>query len=158
MKKLISLASLSLIILLFNSCGSTSSVAKTITIESGQVPPGMKTESFILIGTLTGRKSYDKYVKKNFEEYTGKYILATEEEIKTKYSDVSKYRYVMDYEKSQENMRTDITSKERHIVNYYRYFILDRKENKEYVRRSASSFYALEMKAYLEAIEGIRAK
>jgi hypothetical protein len=36
----------------------------------------MKSEDFTLIGVLKERGSYDKYVKKEFANYTGKYVLA----------------------------------------------------------------------------------
>jgi hypothetical protein len=43
----------------------------------------MKSEDFTLIGVLKERGSYDKYVKKEFANYTGKYVLATERKSKT---------------------------------------------------------------------------
>lgn len=147
-----------LIALISFSCLSTDYVAKKITVESGQIPSSMKTENFILIGVLKGRRSYDKYVKKEFATYKGKYVLATEKEIETKYSDISKYRYVMDYEQETDIMPGVDSYGQTKKTTGYRYFILDRKENKKYLRKSRSSAFAKEMKAYLTAIDAVRTK
>ena len=72
----------------------------------------MANESFTVIGVLKERKSYDKYLKREFANYTGKYILATEEEIEKRYSDTSKYRYIMDY--SWGGTRTVYTNTQTH--------------------------------------------
>jgi hypothetical protein len=157
------------ILVLISSCASTTSVAKKITAESGEIPPSMKTDdNFIIIGILKGIKSYDKYVKKEFQSYKGKYILATEAEIYQKYTDVNKYRYKIDYRAEE----TNINYIKRNYPNYskisrpydkytevtrtstgFRYYIFDRKENKEYIRKSKSSFFAKEIRAYLSAIQ-----
>jgi len=156
MKRIITtLTSTLLIILLVNSCASVNSVAKRITIESGEIPPDMKMESFILIGILKEKKSYDKYVKKEYATYTGNYILTTEKELTTKYNDITKYRYFMDY---HEEHSSSYSNGSFHNTTGYRYYIYDRKEKKEYLRESRSSFFALEMKAYLIAIESVRKK
>lgn len=76
---------------LLNACSSVSSVAKKITVKSGEIPPDMPNEDFTIIAVVIGRKYYDKYVAKAFENYTGKYVLATHEEIKTKYRDSITY-------------------------------------------------------------------
>ncbi len=148
---------------LINSCSSPEHVANKITITSGEIPPDMKTEDFTLIGILQGRKSYDKYVEKEFDGYTGKYVLATYDELKTKYKDVNKYRYMMDYDATRNSSYAPGApgangSGWTTTTNGYRYYILDRKENKKYKRRGESSFFALEMKAYLQAIQNTRDK
>lgn len=137
------------------SCASTSSVSNKITIESGEIPPDMKSEDFTLIGVLKERGSYDKYVKKAFENYTGKYVLATESEIKDKYSDPNQYRYIMDYERETASLTVVGTNKSQTVPGK-RYFILDRKANQEYKRKTWSSFYSKEMQAYLKAIEAAK--
>ena len=164
-KKIISFTSIFFIILLLNSCASTSSVAKKITIKSGEIPPDMKTDNFTLIGVLKGKRSYDKYVEKEFLTYTGKYVLATEEEISNKYNDIEKYRYLMDYHMEDTYSTYYNKDKEKYGPPYetkkstgFRYYILDRKEKKEYIRKSKSGFFTLEMKAYLIAIDSIRKK
>ena len=138
-------------ILTITSCKTTSAVADKITIESGEIPPDMKTEKFILIGTLKDKRSYDKYVEKEFDAYTGEYVLATKEEISTKYPDKSKYRYIMDC--------VEVRSPSGNGKDYttgFRYYIRDRKTGTNYTRKGQSSFFALEMKAYLKAIEAVR--
>ncbi|NPV51792.1 MAG: hypothetical protein HPY60_11450 [Candidatus Methanofastidiosum sp.] len=163
---IITLTGILIIIFLFNSCASVSSVAKKITIESGEVPPDMKSEEFIIIGVLKGRRSYDKYVKKEFSKYTGNYILAQKDEITEKYSDVNKYRYIMDYTKESSTSTKYNPNYKQHgsqpfednTTTGYRYFIQDRKENKEYTRKSRSSNFKLEMRAYITALESIRIK
>ena len=142
--------------ILINSCKSTKAVANKITIESGEIPPDMRNEKFTVIGVLHGKDSYDKYVEKEFSEYTGKYVLATYPEIKAKYTDSLKYRYIMDcFEIVTESYDAKSLSKRRYSVGY-RYFITDRKTDVTYKRKQKSGFFALEMKAYLKAIEAVR--
>lgn len=152
---IISLVSTVILATSLQSCTSTSSVADKITIESGEIPPDMKSEDFTLIGVLKERGSYDKYVKIAFANYTGKYVLATENQIKDKYSDTNQYRYIMDYERETASL-TVVGSRKSQTVPGKRYFILDRKTDKEYKRKTWSSFYAKEMQAYLKAIETVK--
>lgn len=150
---------------IFYSCASVNSVAKKITVESGEIPPDMTGSDFILIGILSGRKSFDKYVEREFDKYTGKYMLASKSELTEKYNDTEKYRYIIDY---QQNHSTHVdlipsratmgTPNPTYSTTGFRYFILDRKENKEYIRKGQSSFYAKEIRAYLQAIETVRNK
>lgn len=156
MKALImGVASIAILSTTLQSCASTGSVANKITVESGEIPPDMKSENFTLVGVLKERGSYDKYVKKEFANYTGEYVLATENEIQDKYSDIDKYRYIMDYERETASIHYAGTRKSQTVPGK-RYFILDRKTNKEYKRKTWSSFYAKEMQAYLKAIEAVR--
>jgi hypothetical protein len=113
----------------------------------------MKSEDFTLIGVLKERGSYDKYVKKEFANYTGKYVLAKGNPRHK--SDLDKYRYIMDYERETASIHYVGTRKSQTVPGK-RYFILDRKTNKEYKRKTWSSFYAKEMQAYLKAIEAVR--
>lgn len=165
-KKITILLCTILIINIFCSCASVKSVANKITIESGEIPPDMKSEEFILIGVLKGKRSYDKYVKKEFENYTGRYILALETEIADKYTDINKYRYIMNYKLEHGSIGTYNADNAKYGQSPYgsstttgfRYYIIDRQENKEYVRNSRSSFYAKEMRAYLLAVDRVRKK
>ncbi|WP_124641970.1 hypothetical protein [Amniculibacterium aquaticum] len=125
--------------------------ANTITVESGEIPPDMATDASTLIAVIKDRSSYDKYVKSAFENYSGKYILATEQEVKTKYSDVNVYRYVMDYERESGSV-SEIGTGKSYSVPGKRFFIIDRKTDKIYKRKSWSSFYGKELKAYVSAI------
>ncbi|MBS1549313.1 MAG: hypothetical protein JSS94_05520 [Bacteroidetes bacterium] len=140
------------------SCGSTDSVAKTITVKSGELPADINNPDYTLIGTLKERNSYDKYLIKGFEQYNGKYVLATENEIKNKYTDIDKYRYQMDYERESGEVFTasknqPLSGRPYQSVPGKRFYILDRKTNKKYIRKTWSSFYAKEIQAYIKAIE-----
>lgn len=147
---------------LFNSCSSVSSVAKKITVKSGEIAPDMQNEDFTLIAVVIGRKNYDKYVAKAFENYSGKYVLATEAEINTNFSDSIQYRYIMHYDFSQDRILTynptyKRTDSHAGAAHYY-YYILDRQTGKKYSRKMGSSFFALEMQAYVKAIDAARKK
>jgi hypothetical protein len=61
----------------------------------------------------------------------------------------------MDYERETAELMV-VGSRKTQTVPGKRYFILDRKTNKEYKRKTWSSFYAKEMQAYLKAIEEVR--
>ena len=122
----------------------------------------MPNEDFTIIAVVIGRKYYDKYVAKAFENYTGKYILATQEEIKTKYSDSITYRYVMHHDFSQDrnlsyNASTGRVSNYAGATHYY-YYIVDRQTGKKYKRKMGSSYFAKEMQAYVKAIDAARKK
>jgi len=149
MKNIIKLLFFSVLLCVLNSCASVNSVASKITIDSGEIPPEMKNENFILIGILSGRNSYDKFVKKAFNEYPGEYVLGTMEDLNTKYNDIEKYRYYMNYGLSNNRITNAVGT---------RYYIVDRKLGKTYRRKSGSSFYALEMEAYLQAIDRVSQK
>lgn len=147
MKKLFSIFCLTFLfafVVITNSCAPPANVAQRITIESGQIPPDMKNEDFTLIGVLKGRNSYDKYVEKEFNDYSGKYVLATSEEIMTTYKDVNKYRYILDCNVSNDEYYAPASpgsnSRGYSSTTGYRYSILDRKDGKKYVRKSESSF------------------
>jgi len=114
----------------------------------------MKNEKFGIIGILH-RNSYNKYLIKEFESYTGEYVLATAKESGSKYGDISKYRYVLDYVQEYSKIGSGANSV---TSSGYRYYIIDRKEEKIYQRKSRSSFFALEIRSYLKSIESIRKK
>ena len=131
------------VLLTAQSCGSTDSVAKTITVKSGELPADINNPNYTLIGTLKERNSYDKYLIKGFEQYKGKYVLATENEIKNKYSDTDKYRYQMDYERESGEVFTasknqPMSGRPYQSVSGKRFYILDRKTNKKYTRKTHS--------------------
>lgn len=150
------------VIILNSSCVSSASIAKKITIESGEIPPDMAKEDFYLIGVLKGRDSYDKYLEKGFSEYHGKYVLATLSEIEKKYKDTSKYRYILDYVLDNKSMtymsERSPDGKTTRNSTSYTYYIRDRKTDKKYIRSAGSSFFSMEIRTYLNAIENIRVK
>lgn len=149
-----------IIVCFFTSCGSTKSAAKRITIESGELPPDMATEDFTIIGILHDKKSYDKWVEKDFAAYPGKSVTSTMEEVYKTYRDVKKYRYLMDgVMKSERFSTTDEKGRQSYTTTTtYRYYILDRKTGKTYKRKDDSSFFSKEMIAYLKAIDAVRKK
>lgn len=171
MKKIILIFLLFFAILLgFSSCYNIQEIAETITIESGEIPSDMAVEDFVIIGVLKENKNYDKWLAKSFEVYTGDYILLTEKEIENNeiYRDVSKYRYIFDYDfKTVRNkdyrapstrMPGESDFHERDYIKYT-YFIYDRQDSgKTYVRKSGSGYYGKEIKVYLTAIDLIRYK
>ena len=148
------------VFVLFTSCRSTKGAAKFITIASGEIPPDMATEDFTIIGMLHDKKSYDKWVEKDFAAYPGNSATATWDELKTTYRDVKKYRYLMDGDmKSERTSSMDEKGRTKYETIYtYRYYILDRKTGKTYRRKDDSSFFSKEMIAYLKAIDAVRKK
>lgn len=134
------------------SCVSINS--NTITVQSGEIPPDMASDASTIIAVIKERSSYDRYVKSAFEKYHGKYILATEQEVKTKYSDVNTYRYMMDYQKESGSVSEMGTGKSYNVPGK-RFFIVDRKTDKVYKRKSWSSFFAKELQAYVTALNKV---
>lgn len=156
MKKLLLTLLTAICITALNSCLSVKTVSNKITIASGQIPPDMAKEKFTIIGMLKGRNSYDKYLQKDFQEYyTGDYVLATDKDMGN-YSDVNKYRYVLDYDFSSNVYFQGNGSQTRTYT--YTYAIYDRKENKYYKRKMGSGFFSKEIQAYLLAIDRERKK
>jgi len=142
-------------IFVFNLCISSSAFAQKVSVASGDIPPDMAKETFTIIGVLKDRKSYDKYLEKGFAEYTGNYVLATKEEIASKYKDVEKYRYLLDYDEGTTDYSTPGN---RNVMHHKIFFIIDRKDGKKYVRKSFSSFFAKELRNHINAIESARKK
>ncbi len=145
MKKLIVILIFSSCIINY-SCMSTDAVAKKITIETNQIPPDMRIEKFGIIGALRGLKSIDKYMENDFEQYyTGSYVLANPNEIKTTYADVNKYRYILDYSSGR-------------MTGSFAYYILDRKTDTKYYCYLQTGDYSKMITSYLKAIEAVRKK
>ena len=111
-------------------------MADKMTASSGQSPEAMEMSDFTIIGVLHKRHSYDKYLKKGFETYPGKYVLSPLFEIEKNYPDTSKYRYYIDYENE---FSSSVTG------NKFR-------------RKTSSTNFANEIKMYLAAIEKVRRK
>jgi hypothetical protein len=53
---------------------------------------------------------------------------------------------------------TNIVSYDSQETMHFRYYILDRRDGKEYLRNHASSMFSFEMRVYLMAINRIRKK
>jgi hypothetical protein len=146
------LATFALIIGLSGSCKVGTSLSSSLTIASGQVPPDMANEDFIIIGVLKGRKSYDKYLRKGFEGYTGRFELKTAEEITASYT-VEKYRYILDHDREV----TTYFDGTKYVNNKcYRFYIYDRKEKKKYSRTDVTCSFYYDIKNYVIAVDNAR--
>ncbi len=132
-----------------SACVSLEVFAKNITVESGEIPPEMKTEKFILVGVLHDEKAVQKSTRQAFEKYTGEYVIGSLSEIRTKYRDLDKYRYLVDY-------KVDDSAYGKAGNYTYQYFITDRKTNIQYVKKTKSSFFERELTTYLMAIDLVR--
>lgn len=146
---------LAVILLTVVSCVTVEDLANSITVETGEIPPDMEREDFTIIGVLKGRKSYDKWVRKGFANYTGRYVLATISEIKEKYSNVDEYRYYIDFDKEVE-IDYDWEAERDVKTTRYRYHIVDRKRKKKYVRVSTTKAFARQLEGYVMAIDVAR--
>ncbi len=133
-------------------------VADGITIDSGEIPPDMATDEFVVIGVLKGKDGYDKGIKMAFEGYSGEYHLQLGDDIvysSAKASTscpVSLCRYVIDFNieryESSEMDRLDGFST--------RFFIHDKLTGQTYTRKGRSSMFGKELQAYLKAIDRVR--
>lgn len=143
---------------LFNSCTHSKKRSEKITIESGQIPPEMATEKFILIGRLYGRgeKSYDKRLAKELDKYAGEKVLATKEEIAEKYTSANGYRYILDFDPQYQESRDANGGTCSILVR--RFYIYDQQTGEKYTRNAVSSFWALQIRYYLLAIDAVRLK
>lgn len=145
-----------------NSCRSVRHVAKTISIESGQIPSYMESAEFGLIGVLKGKRSIDKYTRKAFAEYTGPYKLAYINDIDSIYQADTTFRYKIDYELIRTERpkinadRSDLFKTE--TTTSARYFIRDLERRTNTFRTSRSSFFYKELRALLKAIDRERTK
>ena len=149
---IISFAFSSLILCSTTSCSSTSAVTKTTSDKSGEIPPDMANEKFILVGVYHGRFTYDGKIRREFAAYTGQYVLSTKKELTTTYADPVKYRYVLDAHLEESGGSVTENTK------WYSLSITDRKTGKVYYGRSRSSRVAKQINAYLKAIEAARMK
>ncbi len=154
-----------LLIFTLPSCVSTNTVANKITVGSGEIPPDMAKEKFIIIGMYQGRNSYDKYMERGFASYGGEYVLAEKKELATKYSDTKKYRYILDCQATEkrndpnvgfEPNRPGNPEQGKYKVIEFIYHIVDRQTGKIYYRKHGSSAFGKEIKAYVTAIDKAR--
>ena len=84
-----------------SSCISSSSVyEKYASVEKGAIPESFAKNDFTMLFITHGKKSYDKYLKRNVSEfYQGPYIFATREEMMNDYDDINQYPYYFDFRK-----------------------------------------------------------
>jgi len=147
---------------LFNSCRSVRHVAKTISIESGEIPRSMASAEFGLIGILHKKISIDKYTEKAFSQYPGPYKLAYKEDVDSIYQADTTFRYKIDYDliRTYSPMmipgRLDTISQNK--TYGARYFIRDLETGGIARRKGKSSFFYKELQALLIAIDRERTK
>ncbi|ANQ49385.2 hypothetical protein MY04_2011 [Flammeovirga sp. MY04] len=132
-----------------------------ITTENKAIPADFGKDESTLICVITGKKSYDKYMKRYVSsEYHGKYEFVLRDEIYSdKYKDTSKYRYVFDLNKLNRTTSTynpSLGRMESNTITTAAYFITDRKENITYNSPMTSSFFAKLIEAYMINLEAVR--
>lgn len=148
---------------------STSSKQIALTTESKEVPPKFNTfKDTLLVIARSDDRIYDKLLKKNFDEnYTGNYKIIKINEVGNYSTD--KYRYIFDrilsrYSKTStttfapsgggniKNGSSHTISNTTSYITPDRFFITDRKINKDYVSKSFGN-YPMLMKGYIMALE-----
>lgn len=82
------------VVFMLSSCGMI--INSYIRKDSENVPPDFGKEKSTLL-VVRERQGYNKKVDKIFQKYyTGDYVFVDREELNTKYSDTSNYRYLID--------------------------------------------------------------
>lgn len=139
---------------LMSSCGAIvkSKANKSITEKNGAIPPEFgKEEATILF--ITHRRSYNKYLKKNIKKtYKGNFELITADQLDSdsKYSDLTEYRYVFNYDnKTYDYTNSDGEFKTRELKKFY---VLDRTSNKKYFGNMTSGFWSKLQNVYLKKL------
>lgn len=160
--------------LLIFSCAS--SMKSTIQDDGKQIPPGFgkKTETLLVI--RKNKKSYDKYLEKNFEEnYFGKYmIIDAADTLNRFYKNTDVYRYIFDQDHHVDIPKysgTQIAAANKHdmetksgpSLNYVpdlsdQFQVMDRKSGVIYKTKKASGSWSWWMKSYIQALEKARQK
>lgn len=127
--------------------------SKNLTLEKGAIPPDLGMDDTYVVALLEERESRDKYLRMHFEEnYKGKYVFATRQELETKYADVNKYRYAFTFTRlvgSVYNTGDHSTT----ALPSSNYFIFDRKENKEYNSSFNSGMFGKVIQEYTKNME-----
>lgn len=126
---------------------------KHLTAGNNAIPVGIGKDGTYVVAVLQGRESRDKYVRKYFREnYNGKYVFSTVEELQTEYADVNKYRYAFTYSKLNDAVY-DASDNSSTPLPSSNYFIYDRKEKREYNSGFSSSMFGKVIDAYTRNME-----
>lgn len=159
-KSIILLCSLSL---LATSCLTKKIAVSNITVERKAIPPDFGEDESTLICVISGKNSYDKYMKKHVtNEFHGKYEFVLEDDLNLeKYNDTITYRFVFD-----RKIRKGQTSSFNYDTNKYdssptysnSYFITDRKKNKTYQCPIRAASFSKLIEAYMINLEEVRLK
>ncbi len=120
---------------------------------------------------MEGKRSYDKYLEKNFEEnYFGKYIIITKAELESaKYKNTDTYRYVFEEDYHQDTPKpsgSQIAEANKRATErgggagvdytpdvYAKFQVSDRKSGTIYRTKHGTGAFAKWMKAYIQALE-----
>jgi hypothetical protein len=129
------------------------------------VPPGIGCDGTVLLCIVKGKKSYDKYMKKQVEKnYFGKYEFVLAENLKDeKYANTSVYRYIfaahIDGKYNVDLLSPPGTLVQDRIGNAtysYSYSVLDRTDLRLYGNGVSSSFFSKLIKANAIRLEKSR--
>lgn len=125
---------------------------KHLTAGNNAIPVGIGRGNTYVVAVLQGRESRDKYVRKYFKEnYNGKYVFASIEELQTDYADVDTYRYAFTYSKLDKTHIDSLANSS--TLPSSNYFIYDRKEKREYNSGFSSSMFGKVIDAYTRNME-----
>ena len=93
MKKI---AIIGMLLLILISCGGSKNIQSSIQEDDKQIPKNFGREDVVILAVKAGNFLTKIYEKRFPENYFGKYVLIEKDELKSaKYSDVSKYRYLL---------------------------------------------------------------
>ena len=123
----------------------------SLTTKSGQIPPDFQGYNQTLL-ILEQSRDWTKYAEKYFEaNYTGNFTICSQNELKLKYSDINKYRFIL----TRNSFRnTDASGSTQSLSQNL--CIFDRKTEKTYCTKGSTSFYGKLLKAYSKALETAR--
>jgi len=143
--------------LILSSCLTTATAVKHITVENEAIPPDFGKDDSYLICVLSGKNSYDKYVKKHVtNHFHGKYKLVLKNELESdKYKDVSVYRFVLD-RTIERNLGSGKNSDNYTYTNDFQIF--DRKMDKTYDCPIRAASFSKLLEAYMINLEKVRLK
>jgi hypothetical protein len=142
----------------------------SIKDDGNQIPPGFGKANETLLVIKKGKRSYDKYLEKNFEEnYFGKYIIIDKPELESnKYKNLEAYKYVFDEDLNQEYITANdakrATNKGRQfkengesidygLHTYAKFLVQDRGTGEVYRTKHGTGAFSKWMKAYIQALE-----
>ncbi len=139
-----------------NSCFFWASAAvakrkakKELTVDKRAIPADFGKNKSTMLVVKTGKKSYDKYLIKNFKEYVGDYRIVTSEALDSaKYSDKKQFRYVFNFKFEAHSImgHDGFTT----TIDVRRFSIEDRFDGLLYQSPMTSSYFGKVMKAYIE--------
>lgn len=158
-----------ILLVTLSSCGAIvkAKANKYASIEKGAIPTNFGEGNTEILFVTKGRKSYDKYLKSNIRKvYKGKYTLVTESDMESgMYEDVSKYRYLFDFERESYGYHSNNTviygqsalaGGNNATGQVRRFAIRDRQEEKTYTMSMTSSYWSKLQRVYLKNMEAVR--